>query len=86
MPHFDEEGREEWVCQKGGHICTGTSIWVEAGSEDAERLGIREGNVCRDCFGGVSESERLKFKVNGHYRIVKGRRIFVREHPRIINE
>jgi hypothetical protein len=35
MPHWDAEGREEWVCQKGAHICTGHSTWVE---------GV--GNVC----------------------------------------
>ena len=41
MPHFDANGNEEWVCQKGGHICTGPSTWVK---------GL--GNVCPKCLSG----------------------------------
>lgn len=37
MPHFDDQGREEWVCQLGAHVCTGESTWVE---------GV--GNVCEE--------------------------------------
>ena len=38
MPHWDKQGREEWICQVGEHICTGNSTWIE---------GI--GNCCRGC-------------------------------------
>lgn len=49
MPSWDSQGREEWVCQKGGHICTGESTWVERGSAFAQRLGC-SGNVCDECL------------------------------------
>lgn len=39
MPHFNYAGQEQWVCQKGAHVCTGASTWVE---------GV--GNVCSDCL------------------------------------
>ena len=54
MPHFDERGREQWVCQKGGHVCTGDSTWVERGSLLASRLGCH-GNVCAECLGDRGE-------------------------------
>lgn len=49
MPHWNDKGEEEWVCQKGGHICTGSSKWVERGSELAWYLKCT-GNVCVDCL------------------------------------
>jgi hypothetical protein len=49
MPHFDSNGNETWVCQKGGHICTGESHWVERGSALSAELGCH-GNVCHRCF------------------------------------
>ena len=39
MPHFDRYGDEEWVCQRGAHVRTGHSTWVE---------GL--GNVCDECM------------------------------------
>lgn len=38
MPHWNAKGEEEWVCQKGAHICTGPSTWIE---------GL--GNICEAC-------------------------------------
>ena len=49
MPHFNNKGEEEWVCQKGGHICTGDSTWVEKGTEFAKQMGCF-GNVCERCL------------------------------------
>lgn len=56
MPHWDEHGREEWVCQKGGHICTGESTWVERNSPLSLELKCH-GNVCEDC---LDRHERTK--------------------------
>lgn len=39
MPHFDANGNEEWVCQLGGHVCTGLSVWIEG-----------RGNACVECI------------------------------------
>ena len=39
MPHWDDDGNQQWVCQRGAHICTGPSTWVEG-----------EGNVCPSCL------------------------------------
>lgn len=50
MPHFDQAGNDTWVCQKGGHICTGESHWVEAGSQMSKDLGGVVGNVCSYCY------------------------------------
>lgn len=49
MPHFSESGQEQWVCQKGGHICTGESTWVKEGTPLAKQLGCY-GNVCGRCL------------------------------------
>lgn len=49
MPHFDNAGNETWVCQKGGHICTGSPHWVERDSAIGKELGCH-GNVCHTCF------------------------------------
>lgn len=49
MPHFDAEGREELVCQKGGHVFTGSGVWVERDSELSARLNCY-GNVCNACI------------------------------------
>jgi hypothetical protein len=46
MPHWDSEGRQQWVCQKGAHICTGKPIWVE---------GV--GNVCSKCHAGTKQPQ-----------------------------
>ncbi len=27
MPHFDQQGNEEFICQLGGHVATGDSVW-----------------------------------------------------------
>lgn len=51
MPHFDSQGREEWICQRGAHICTGKLTWVHANSAVARRLGCH-GNVCDRCIEG----------------------------------
>jgi hypothetical protein len=59
MPHFDEQGREQWVCQKGGHICTGKSTWVEVGSELAKKLGFRGGNICDRCLNAADENRTI---------------------------
>jgi hypothetical protein len=54
MPSFTATGQEEWVCQRGGHICTGESTWVDG-----------EGNVCPACFvetkDAGDDSEPLQF-------------------------
>ena len=44
MPHWNDKGEEEWVCQKGAHVCTGKSTWVE---------GL--GNVCDACLAAGGE-------------------------------
>lgn len=53
MPHFNETGAETWVCQKGGHICTGESHWVDRGSELSKQLGGVHGNVCHSCYTSI---------------------------------
>ncbi len=47
MPHWDEQGREEWVCQRGAHVCTGVSVWAEGALQRA--IGCC-GNVCLGCL------------------------------------
>jgi len=59
MPHFDANGNEEWVCQKGGHICTGDSTWVK---------GL--GNVCPTCMG--KEPGNGLLSLEEHCRIESG--------------
>lgn len=62
MPHWDNEGREQWVCQKGAHVCTGESIWVERGSDLARQLGCH-GNVCPPCLQrGVAPPPRSVYE------------------------
>ncbi len=53
MPHWNAAGQEEWVCQKGGHVCTGESTWVKRGSDRAKELGC-SGNVCSKCLAGMN--------------------------------
>ena len=55
MPHWNDKGEEEWVCQKGAHVCTGTSTWV---------VGL--GNVCPTCmsktfFRELAEGDTFRF-------------------------
>lgn len=42
---------EEWLCQKGGHVCTGVSTWVDRGSPLGQLL-FCHGNVCAWCLNG----------------------------------
>lgn len=49
MPHFNSRGEDTWVCQKGAHICSGQSTWVDRDSEIAKRIGCH-GNVCKSCL------------------------------------
>ncbi len=49
MPHWDANGNEQWVCQKGAHVCIGKYTWVDHGSELAKKLGCH-GNVCDRCM------------------------------------
>lgn len=55
MPHFNEQGQEEWVCQRGAHVCTGRSTWVERGSDEAKTLGCH-GSICDDCLAKAGYS------------------------------
>lgn len=59
MPHFDAQGREEWVCQKGGHICTGDSTYVERDSDLSKQLGC-VGNVCPTCLARAQRPMGLR--------------------------
>ncbi len=61
MPHFDDSGREEWVCQKGAHVCTGPSTWVE---------GV--GNVCPRCFAPPSNAPEPPLSLYEHARRESG--------------
>lgn len=49
MPHFNAQGQDTWVCQKGGHICSGHSTWIDRGSDLAKQIGCH-GNVCQSCL------------------------------------
>ncbi len=69
MPHWNSKGEEEWICQKGEHICTGPSAWI-----------IGTGNVCPRCLSLFSATKiadeaweryntllsRLKFEPGDH--------------------
>ena len=49
MPHWNDKGEQEWVCQKGAHVCTGSSKWIDRDSEAGIILKVH-GNVCVDCL------------------------------------
>lgn len=71
MPHWDDQGREEWVCQKAGHICTGKSTWVERDSELAKKLKCH-GNVCDRCLKFYQAYYAPVMSVREHCKIESG--------------
>lgn len=48
MPHWNDKGEQEWVCQVGAHICTGSSIWIDG-----------KGNVCPKCLPSIRTAEEV---------------------------